>query len=39
VHEVERAVAGRARVLPVTHAGGSVHQPEQILNAILEASR
>jgi 2-oxoglutarate ferredoxin oxidoreductase subunit alpha len=39
VHEVERAVAGHARVIPVTHAGGSVHQPEQILNAILEASR
>ena len=39
VHEVERAVAGRARVIPVSHAGGSVHQPEQILAAILEASR
>jgi 2-oxoglutarate ferredoxin oxidoreductase subunit alpha len=39
VQEVERAVAGRARVIPVTHAGGSVHQPEQILAAILEASR
>ena len=42
VHEVERAVgAGQAgrRVLPVSHAGGSVHAPEQILAAILEASR
>jgi 2-oxoglutarate ferredoxin oxidoreductase subunit alpha len=45
VHEVERAVwegqAGRP-VIPVTHAGGSVHAPEQILAAILasvEASR
>jgi 2-oxoglutarate ferredoxin oxidoreductase subunit alpha len=42
VHEVERAVwraqAGRP-VIPVSHAGGSVHQPEQILEAILEAAR
>ncbi|HTT61124.1 MAG TPA: 2-oxoacid:acceptor oxidoreductase subunit alpha [Bryobacteraceae bacterium] len=42
VHEVERAVwnrqAGRL-VLPVSHAGGGVHQPEQILDAILEAAR
>ena len=44
VHEVERAVWDRPpglsglkpRVIPVTHAGGSVHQPEQILKAILE---
>ena len=39
VQEVERAVGRRARVIPVSHAGGSVHQPEQILAAILEASR
>ena len=39
VHEVERAVAGGARVIPVSHAGGTVHQPEQILAAIQEASR
>ena len=39
VHEVERAVGGRARVISVTHAGGSVHHPKQILDAILEASR
>jgi 2-oxoglutarate ferredoxin oxidoreductase subunit alpha len=38
-HEVERIVGGRARVLPVTHAGGSVHEPNQILNAIMEAAR
>ncbi|MGC9950542.1 MAG: 2-oxoacid:acceptor oxidoreductase subunit alpha [Bryobacteraceae bacterium] len=40
VHEVERAVWDRRAsrpVLPVTHAGGSVHQPEQILEAILVA--
>jgi 2-oxoglutarate ferredoxin oxidoreductase subunit alpha len=39
VHEVERAVWGRQAgrpVLLVSHAGGSVHQPEQILTAILE---
>jgi 2-oxoglutarate ferredoxin oxidoreductase subunit alpha len=39
VNEVERAVSGRARVVAVTHAGGSVHHPEQILDAILEAVR
>jgi 2-oxoglutarate ferredoxin oxidoreductase subunit alpha len=37
--EVERAAAGRARTIPVTHAGGSVHRPEQILKAIEEAAR
>ncbi|MBI3695247.1 MAG: 2-oxoacid:acceptor oxidoreductase subunit alpha [Acidobacteria bacterium] len=37
--EVERAAAGHARTIPVTHAGGSVHQPEQILEAIAEALR
>jgi 2-oxoglutarate ferredoxin oxidoreductase subunit alpha len=37
--EVERSAAGRARVIPVPHAGGSVHQPEQILRAIEEAVR
>jgi 2-oxoglutarate ferredoxin oxidoreductase subunit alpha len=34
--------ATKPRVIPVTHAGGSVHQPEQILAAIIasmEASR
>jgi 2-oxoglutarate ferredoxin oxidoreductase subunit alpha len=39
VHEVERAAAGKARVIPVTHAGGSVHKPETILDAIMEAAR
>jgi 2-oxoglutarate ferredoxin oxidoreductase subunit alpha len=37
--EVERAAAGRTRTIPVTHAGGSVHRPEQILKAIEEAVR
>jgi len=39
VLEVERAAAGKARVIPVSHAGGSVHQPETILSAIVEAVR
>ena len=39
VHEVERHTAGRAKVIPVSHAGGSVHKPEVILKAILEAAR
>ena len=37
--EVERAAAGNAAVIPVTHAGGTVHNPEAILNAIVEAAR
>jgi 2-oxoglutarate ferredoxin oxidoreductase subunit alpha len=39
VREVERAAAGRAPAIPVTHAGGGVHRPEAILEAILEAAR
>jgi 2-oxoglutarate ferredoxin oxidoreductase subunit alpha len=39
VREVERVTAGQARVVPVSHAGGGVHQPETILNAILESLR
>ena len=39
VREVERAAAGKARTLPVPHAGGSVHRPEDILKIIMEASR
>jgi 2-oxoglutarate ferredoxin oxidoreductase subunit alpha len=39
VHEVERAAAGKAAVIPVSHAGGSVHDPEAILKAILEAAK
>jgi 2-oxoglutarate ferredoxin oxidoreductase subunit alpha len=35
--EVERATGRFARTIPVTHAGGGVHRPEQILDAILEA--
>jgi 2-oxoglutarate ferredoxin oxidoreductase subunit alpha len=39
VREVERAAAGKARTIPVSHAGGSVHQPAEILAAIREAAR
>jgi len=34
VLEVERAVRGQAEVFPVTHAGGWVHDPQVILDAI-----
>jgi 2-oxoglutarate ferredoxin oxidoreductase subunit alpha len=34
VLEVERLAAGNCRVIPVSHAGGSVHKPEAILAAI-----
>jgi 2-oxoglutarate ferredoxin oxidoreductase subunit alpha len=39
VREVERAVAGKAIVRFVGHAGGSVHRPEDILQTILEVAR
>jgi 2-oxoglutarate ferredoxin oxidoreductase subunit alpha len=39
VREVERAAGGRARTVAVPHAGGSVHRPEDILKAVVEASR
>ncbi|MDA8187214.1 MAG: 2-oxoacid:acceptor oxidoreductase subunit alpha [Dehalococcoidales bacterium] len=32
--EVERCVAGAARVIPVPHMGGDIHQPQDILDAI-----
>lgn len=32
--EVERCAAGKCATIPVTHAGGSVHKPEVILDAI-----
>jgi 2-oxoglutarate ferredoxin oxidoreductase subunit alpha len=37
VGEVERCAAGRAKVISVTHAGGTVHNPGVILDAIVEA--
>jgi 2-oxoglutarate/2-oxoacid ferredoxin oxidoreductase subunit alpha len=39
VREVERASGGLARTFGVSHAGGSVHHPEDILRVIVEASR
>ena len=39
VREVERASGGLAKAIPVMHAGGSVHDPEQIVEAIMEAAR
>ena len=39
VREVERAAAGQAKTFAVPHAGGSVHNPEEILKVIVEASR
>ena len=37
--EVERAANGTAKTFCVTHAGGGVHNPEEILKVIVEASR
>ncbi|MFZ0312029.1 MAG: 2-oxoacid:acceptor oxidoreductase subunit alpha [Candidatus Korobacteraceae bacterium] len=39
VREVERAAAGQTKVRLVGHAGGSVHKPEDILQAITEVAR
>ncbi len=39
VREVERAAAGQARTFAVSHAGGGVHDPKDILKVIVEASR
>lgn len=39
VREVDRAAGGLAKTYLVPHAGGSVHRPEDILKAIVEASR
>ncbi len=37
--EVERAVAGKTKVVGITHAGGTVHEPEVIEAKIMEAVR
>jgi 2-oxoglutarate ferredoxin oxidoreductase subunit alpha len=37
--EVERCAGGRCAVIPVTHAGGSVHKPEVIVAAIEKGVR
>jgi 2-oxoglutarate ferredoxin oxidoreductase subunit alpha len=36
--EVERCAGGRARVIPVTHPGGTIHKPQDILDAIREGA-
>jgi 2-oxoglutarate/2-oxoacid ferredoxin oxidoreductase subunit alpha len=38
-YEVERAAQGKTRTILVSHAGGSVHRPEQILDAIVEGAK
>jgi 2-oxoglutarate/2-oxoacid ferredoxin oxidoreductase subunit alpha len=38
-YEVERAAAGKAKTILVSHAGGNVHRPEQILDAIVEGAK
>lgn len=39
VREVERCAGGDAKTELVGHAGGTVHHPEEILDAILEVAR
>jgi 2-oxoglutarate ferredoxin oxidoreductase subunit alpha len=39
VREVERVAAGKCRAVSVPHAGGGVHQPEDILRTIVEVCR
>jgi 2-oxoglutarate ferredoxin oxidoreductase subunit alpha len=39
VREVERCAGGKCKVIAVGHAGGTVHDPDQILKAIQEAAR
>ena len=39
VLELERVVAGKAKVLHVPHAGGTVHDPEDIYKVIQEAAK
>jgi 2-oxoglutarate ferredoxin oxidoreductase subunit alpha len=39
VREVERCAAGNCKVISVGHAGGTVHDPAQILKAIQEAAK
>ena len=39
VREVQLAATGTAQVISVPHAGGTVHNPEKILEKIMEAAR
>ena len=38
VLEVERAVCGKAKVVLVPHPGGTVHEPQEILEKIMEVA-
>jgi 2-oxoglutarate ferredoxin oxidoreductase subunit alpha len=39
VREVQRAADGKANTIAVSHAGGGVHNPNEILKAIVETTR
>jgi 2-oxoglutarate ferredoxin oxidoreductase subunit alpha len=39
VLEVERAARGAAKTIHVPHAGGGVHDPNDIVKAIVEANQ
>jgi len=39
VREVERCAAGQAEVFQVSHPGGGIHDPQQVLSTIREAAR
>ncbi len=39
VLEVERCTGGKADVIPVTHPGGGIHEPDEILDVIRKAAR
>jgi len=39
VREVQRVAGGETRVISVSHAGGGVHRPDDILKAILETAQ
>ncbi len=39
VREVERCAAGQAAVFRVSHPGGGIHDPQQVLNTIRDAAR
>jgi 2-oxoglutarate ferredoxin oxidoreductase subunit alpha len=39
VLEVERCAGGQSEIVPVTHPGGDIHEPEVILDAIREVAK
>jgi len=36
---VERCAAGKAKTFLIPHPGGTVHEPEEILDVIMEAAK